>query len=98
MIRIIRGILASLLFALNLFFIPVLVFIVGLFLPVLPGARWQRFINQLVQALTVAWVAGNNAIVSFANFHKFEITGSNHLSKNQWYLLISNHSTWSDIL
>ncbi len=44
------------------------------------------------------WVAGNAAIFGMRSADRLDIRGIEGLSRQGWYLVISNHQTWVDIL
>ncbi len=44
------------------------------------------------------WVGGNAAIFGLRNSDRLDVRGGEGLSRHDWYLVISNHQTWVDIL
>ncbi len=44
------------------------------------------------------WVGGNAAIFSMRHSDRLDIRGIEDLSPHDWYLVISNHQTWVDII
>ena len=44
------------------------------------------------------WVGGNAVIFGMKNSGRLDVRGIGGLSRQDWYLVISNHQTWVDIL
>lgn len=44
------------------------------------------------------WIATNNLIIDLFQKLNVEVSGLEGLSKDRWYLIFSNHQSWSDIL
>lgn len=44
------------------------------------------------------WVGGNTAIFGMRNSGLLDVHGVKGLSRQEWYLVVSNHQTWVDIL
>lgn len=68
------------------------------FLKLLPIKQWQTAISYLLDGCATAWIGVNKYNQRLvANTH-FKVTGDKDLSNKDWYLLISNHQSWVDIL
>lgn len=72
--------------------------ILGLFFYLVPLKIWQRHCRRWMECLPVYWIKGNSLIQVLTTSIKYEITGLDQLAYNEWYLLISNHQSWADIL
>ncbi|MEE4359988.1 MAG: acyltransferase [Pseudomonadales bacterium] len=68
---------------------------VGLLLPV-PGwrAAWRRLMNRIIDG----WVSCNAVVFGALLPTRIEVRGGEGLSRDEWYLVISNHRAWTDIL
>ncbi len=44
------------------------------------------------------WATGNAVILRLSNKVEWDVQGGDNLSKHGWYLLISNHMSWTDIV
>ena len=44
------------------------------------------------------WVAGNAALFEMKNSDRLDVRGIEDLSRQGWYLVVSNHQTWVDII
>lgn len=45
-----------------------------------------------------AWIKSNNLLMALTLNIQWELPALDNLSLNQWYFIISNHQSWSDIL
>ena len=54
--------------------------------------------SYLLDAMASNWVALNTANQLLFTKMKIKVTGLEKLEKKQWYLVISNHQTWVDIV
>jgi 1-acyl-sn-glycerol-3-phosphate acyltransferase len=81
---------------LTVWFVPLL--IVGLFHFIIPVKKWHQFTKKLMETLYVLWLRSNYFLLKWIIPIKWEIKGLDQLRYKEWYLLISNHQTWADIL
>jgi len=51
-----------------------------------------------MEHLPVYWIRGNCFIQELTTSIKWDVTGLEQLTYNEWYLLIANHQSWADIL
>ncbi len=56
-------------------------------------ARWGRRMNLIIDS----WLGGNQLLFRLLGTMRLEIHGGEDLSRDGWYLVISNHQGWSDI-
>ncbi|NJO83295.1 MAG: acyltransferase [Blastochloris sp.] len=93
----ILGVVAFLGVALNTLFwaLPVFVFTIVKFVIPIPSLR-RRLSHELVQ-FAEGWIGVNNALMMLATDIKWEVTGLDSLSRQQWYLICSNHQSLVDI-
>ncbi len=57
-----------------------------------------NFINRILNWLARTWITINNVILALTRKIDWQLTLPEGLSRNEWYLVISNHQTWTDIL
>lgn len=90
------GVIVTMLFMVNLIFwaIPVYLVILVKLIPVKP---LRKLSTQLMHWLCECWVWWNVAIETGTHKTEWEITGTENLSKQAQYLMISNHQSWNDI-
>ena len=79
-----------------LWLIPIILF--SFFKAIFPVPFWQKLMSYLLDAMASNWVALNTVIQWLFTQMKVEVTGLEKLEKKQWYLVISNHQTWVDII
>jgi 1-acyl-sn-glycerol-3-phosphate acyltransferase len=64
----------------------------------IPIAVWRRFISHLLDACATAWIGVNNLNQRISSATRWNVTGLEKLTRNDWYLVIANHQSWVDIL
>lgn len=77
-------------------FVPLLIFAVVKLL--LPFTASRRVLTRWIMRIGDFWVACNARIFGISNDTQWDVRGAEGLSRDKWYLLISNHQTWTDIL
>lgn len=92
-----NGLISVTLYFINtvLLVLPLLVFS---FFKLVPNATWQRWMSSIVEALANRWILNNNINQRIFSRTRFTLKGDTQLSLNSWYLVISNHQSWVDIL
>ena len=92
------GVLVFTLLTLNtiVWFTPLMLLaIVKLVLPIAPLRRW---LTRVLMAIGEAWIAVNAYLLRPAGSAKWHLDGDTALRRDGWYLLLSNHQTWVDIV
>lgn len=79
-----------------LWLIPIL--ICSLLKALVPLSQWQKFFSYLLDQLASNWVLCNTFIQKVFTKTKINVTGLEKLKMKDWYLVISNHQSWIDIL
>src|SRR5690606_25635255 len=64
-------------------------------IPIQPLRVW---LSRGLVVIAETWIGINNAIIALFSSIRWQVEGLEGLSKNQWYFVISNHQSWSDIL
>lgn len=72
--------------------------IVGLFRFIIPIRKWRQLTKRLMEFLHAVWLRSNYFFLKWITSIKWEIRGLDQLHYKEWYLLISNHQSWADIL
>lgn len=65
---------------------------------VLPVAGIRRVLTQWIMGIGGVWVRFNTWIFSAINNTQWDVRGLEGLDVDSWYLVISNHQTWTDIV
>jgi len=95
---VLKGIVTLGLMVLNIvFWVPVLM-VAALLKLVIPSAGWRRWMSRLMTRLAEAWIDCNGAIFRLMGVLQTQVHGLEGLSPDQWYLVVSNHRSWVDIL
>ena len=92
-----RGIISFSLIIINtiLIFIPLMtVAVIKLALPV---AAIRKILSTVLIRIASIWVAVNAGIFRLMHKIHWDVAGADNLSKDSWYLVISNHQSWVDI-
>ena len=98
LLRQLRGIAVFSLFTVNtiVWFVPIfLLAIIKLAVP-LPSLR--RGITRVLMAIGENWVSVNSTMLSVAGSIDWQARGVESLRRDNWYLVMSKHQTWVDIL
>jgi 1-acyl-sn-glycerol-3-phosphate acyltransferase len=94
----IRAIIAIVLYALSLVILGGLILVVYFFILIIPLRAWRDRGQHIMQRIPVWWMDVNNFILSMHTRNKWDIQGTGELNPKDWYLMISNHLSWIDIL
>jgi 1-acyl-sn-glycerol-3-phosphate acyltransferase len=92
-----RGVIAWLLLVINtLVLVPILLLVSIARFPI-PNADWQRFCTNVAIKIAELWISNNSVWMRLTQKMNWDVEGIEALDKNQWYLVTSNHQSWSDI-
>jgi 1-acyl-sn-glycerol-3-phosphate acyltransferase len=91
------GIIASVLFGLNVLFWPTLVFILSILKVMLPFSTLRSLFDRILPRLAENWISCNSGWMRLTQKTKWDIQGLTGLNYQGWYLVISNHQSWVDI-
>ena len=91
------GTLATIGYFINTVFwvIPIVIFS---FLKLIPIRPWQKVISHLLDGCATSWISVNSINQKLTHNTKLEVSGIETLTLKDWYLVISNHQSWVDIL
>ena len=92
------GAISFLLYLVNTLFwlIPIIVF--SILKALIPFDFWQKIFSYLLDSMASSWVAVNTGIQRLLTRTEFQVSGLENLTMNDWYLVVSNHQSWVDIL
>jgi 1-acyl-sn-glycerol-3-phosphate acyltransferase len=94
----VRGITALILVIINLFFWLVFLVPFALVKILIPGASVRKFVNAALNFICTRWASCNKFILKLVNKIHWDIQGDEGLSMDKWYLVLSNHQSWADIV
>jgi 1-acyl-sn-glycerol-3-phosphate acyltransferase len=93
-----KGVVTASLMALNVVAWCLVLFAVAIAKFVLPVPAWRRWLSRAMTALAEGWIGTNNAIFRLMGSLPIDARGLDGLSLREWYLVVSNHRSWVDIL
>ena len=65
---------------------------------VTPVTSWRARLTQWIMLMGENWISVNNLIFRVMLPFKWDIRQSGNLDRREWYLMISNHQSWVDIV
>ena len=95
---VVKGAATITLMGLNVVFWIVPLMLVALCKLLVPLAAWRQLANRWLTAIAECWIAGNGTIFRLMGSMPITIAGLEGLERRQWYLVVSNHRSWVDIL
>ena len=93
-----KGVVTISLMALNVIGWCLVLFSVALLKFLVPIPAWRRWASRAMTALAEGWIGTNNAIFRLMGALPLDPRGLEGLSMRDWYLVVSNHRSWVDIL
>lgn len=98
MLDALRGIFAITFIALHTVFWCTPLYVIGLVRLAIPAGR--RRTGGVMNRIVDGWVASNRVLFRVLNLTTInaQFTGTENLSRTGWYLVLSNHQTWADII
>ena len=93
-----RGTFASLALVANVLLVFTLMIPVALVKLLLPFAPVRRVADRWLNNLATGWIAANNLWLNSVNRVRWEVAPLPPLDPRGWYLVLSNHQSWADIL
>ena len=93
-----KGIVTLALMSANVVFWVPLLMIVAIAKLVVPYQRWRAWVSRGMTAIAEAWIGCNGAIFRLMGVLRLKVEGLGGLSPREWYLVVSNHRSWVDIL
>ncbi len=93
-----RGLLVFAALTLNTIFWFVPLFLLAILKLLVPIRGFRRLLTRSLMALGENWVSGNAIILGLRNGDLLDVRGIEGLNRDGWYLVLSNHQSWVDIL
>ncbi|MBN1533243.1 MAG: acyltransferase [Spirochaetes bacterium] len=84
--------------AVNTLFWACFLFPVALVKLLVPLGPVKRLCNRVLNGIAFAWIAGNNGGLSLTRKIDWQVQLPETLRRDRWYLVISNHQSWTDIV
>lgn len=96
--RQLRGILSLMGYALNTVFWCLLLFIMVIAKALIPLAPWRRGCSRILNIIAENWIWINSLNQKLISHTHWDVQGLDALKRSDWYLVLSNHQSWVDIL
>ena len=100
-----RVMLPFLVFIFNIFIVTlnsvvssVAICVIALFKVLLPNPKQKAKATSVANQVMWLWATINAKVLAITNRVEWDIEGGEQLKKDGWYLLISNHLSWTDIV
>lgn len=93
-----KGVVTISLMTLNVICWCLVLFAVAVLKLLVPIRAWRRWTSRWMTALAEGWIGTNNAIFRLMGAMPLDTRGLGGLSVREWYLVVSNHRSWVDIL
>ncbi len=94
----IKGLLSLSLYAVNTIVLTIPLIIASLFKFLIPLRRFIVFIDRFLIWIAGVWIRINSITTRIFCRIDWDIRGLETLEKKEWYLVLSNHQSWVDIL
>ncbi len=98
MIKKIRGVLVCVLLTLSSILVAVLIIIMAGPVYIIPSKKWRHRGTAFLQNMPIWWMDLNGLILKINASGKLIFRGTGELKRKGWYMVVSNHQTWADIL
>lgn len=82
----------------NTIFWSLLIFIVAVTKALIPLNFWQKICGRISNFCAERWIQVNNFAHDLLCSTHWDIQVAENLSKSEWYLVLANHQSWTDIL
>lgn len=92
------GLIAALLYVLSITLWTGLLFLAGALRWIIPIRRWRQFMMHVMNQMPAYWSDTNHGIQSLTTKIEWDVQGFEKLNYNDWYLMMSNHQSYADIL
>ncbi|MFT7683249.1 MAG: 1-acyl-sn-glycerol-3-phosphate acyltransferase [Moritella dasanensis] len=94
----VAGAIAFLCYLFNTIFWLIPILILSLLKTLLPFIAATKVLSQLLDGCASNWISVNGIIQKVIGNPTIQVNGTEGLSLNKWYMVISNHQSWVDIL
>lgn len=92
------GMIAALLLTLNVLFWGFVLFASSIPKFLLPFKPFRRIYDRILLWLSENWISCNSGWMNLTQQTKWDVQGLDDLNYKGWYLVVSNHQSWVDIL
>ena len=94
----VKGIISIILLILNLLFWVVFLLPFAIVKILLPVRIIRKPVDTVLNFICTRWAACNKIFFSLLHNLRLDVKGDDNLSMKKWYLVLSNHQSWADIV
>lgn len=94
----IKGVLSIFFFSINTVFWVFLLLTVSVFRIIIPLKPWYRLTSKISIFIANSWISVNNFFIALIYKIEWDVEINGELSMDDWYLVLSNHQSWVDII
>jgi 1-acyl-sn-glycerol-3-phosphate acyltransferase len=95
---VVRGVLSFVLYFVNTVVLCSLLFVVAAVKFLVPASWFRKGCDRLLIAISTLWITVNSVNSALFNRIEWDVRGVEVLDPGGWYLVVSNHQSWVDIL
>jgi 1-acyl-sn-glycerol-3-phosphate acyltransferase len=93
-----RGVVTISLISLNVIVLVPILMVAALLRLIVPLAPWRRYMGRVMIVIAELWIANNTLVLKGLARLRIDARGLEGLQRRDWYLVVSNHRSWVDIL
>ncbi len=98
LLRNVRGVLIFSLLSLNTAFWVTPLMVLAVLKLIVPVAAARRGLTRVLMAIAENWISVNRLLLAGAGSMRWSLPDETTLKRDGWYLVLSNHQTWVDIV
>ncbi|KQC08681.1 MAG: acyltransferase [Smithella sp. SDB] len=95
---VVLGVMASFLLFINVLFWITILFVFAVPKILIPWPPLLKILNRILHWIGENWISGNSGWMWLTQKTQWDVQGAEKLDYNGWYLVVSNHQSWVDIL
>ncbi|OQY02439.1 MAG: acyltransferase [Desulfobacteraceae bacterium 4572_130] len=93
-----KGIMSFLIYFINTLSLCLFVFLVALLKLIIPIPFFTKICNKILMFIATSWISINSFNSDLFSRIHWDVRGMENIKQKDWYLVISNHQAWTDIL
>lgn len=94
----VRGVISLLAYVLNTLFCGTFLLAVAVLKLCIPITAWRNFCTGILTHIAETWISLNNLNIWLTSRIDWDVSGTEGLERYGWYMVMSNHQSWVDIL
>ena len=94
----VRGVIVIIIYALNSICLCTLLICLAFLKLIIPVRQFTLILDKILMGIASLWIGINSFTTRLFSKIEWDIRGIEKLKKKEWYLVLSNHQSWVDIL